>query len=227
MKWFSDFNLVIRSNLTTLREKFEHPERVIHQLVIDMEEELEHLRENVAETIADEILLAKRIKNARQAAATWQERAREAAQKQDEEAARAALEQKLLNDQRAEALTEEHTEQQKQTTLLQRSVSEMEMRIRQAQQKKALLLARMARAEARMKINQTVDQMNRPSAFAQFTRLEEKVERREAKTAAYDRMEGRDPEVEELEDRFRAEALKKQVQKEYDDLKTRLDEEAD
>ena len=55
MGWFRNFSLVMRSSVTTLREKFENPERMINQLVIDMEEELERVRASVAEAIADEI----------------------------------------------------------------------------------------------------------------------------------------------------------------------------
>ncbi|MEZ6079277.1 MAG: hypothetical protein R3C56_27490 [Pirellulaceae bacterium] len=56
MKWLNQFTLVMRSNLTTLRESVENPERLLHQLVIDMEQELDSVRlESVAEAVADEI----------------------------------------------------------------------------------------------------------------------------------------------------------------------------
>src|SRR2546425_434937 len=59
MRWLKTFSLVIRSNITALFECFENPERVLNQLVIDMEEELERVRANVAAVIADEIVLGK------------------------------------------------------------------------------------------------------------------------------------------------------------------------
>ena len=41
MKWLTNFSLVMRSNITTLKEKIEDPERMLHQLIIDMAEELD------------------------------------------------------------------------------------------------------------------------------------------------------------------------------------------
>ena len=57
MSWLEQFTLVMRSNMTLLRERFEDPERMLHQLLIDMEEELENVRAGVAEALADEIQL--------------------------------------------------------------------------------------------------------------------------------------------------------------------------
>ncbi len=48
MQWLTTFSLVIRSNVTALFEHFEDPERVLNQLLIDMEEELERVREHGA-----------------------------------------------------------------------------------------------------------------------------------------------------------------------------------
>ncbi|MCA9069006.1 MAG: PspA/IM30 family protein, partial [Planctomycetaceae bacterium] len=73
MKWFNTFTLIMRSQITTLREKFEDPERMIHQLILDMEEELEVAREQIAGAIADEIQLGKEVKKKREEADLWQD----------------------------------------------------------------------------------------------------------------------------------------------------------
>ncbi len=49
MKWLSQFSLIMRSNVTSLKENFENPERMLHQLIIDMEDELGVVRKTVAE----------------------------------------------------------------------------------------------------------------------------------------------------------------------------------
>ena len=59
MKWLDSFTFVMKSSITTLREKIEDPERMLHQLICDMEEELVTVRESVAAAIADEIQLSK------------------------------------------------------------------------------------------------------------------------------------------------------------------------
>ena len=62
MKWLESFTLVMKSSITTLRERIEDPERMLHQLICDMEEELYRVRESVAGAIADEILLKRKVK---------------------------------------------------------------------------------------------------------------------------------------------------------------------
>ena len=71
MSWLTNFSLVIRSSVTGLCDHFENPERMLNQLIIDMEEDLERVRANVAGVIADEIQLGRKVENARAEAAQW------------------------------------------------------------------------------------------------------------------------------------------------------------
>ena len=219
MKWFDNFTLIMRSGITVLEEKIQNPERMLHQLIIDMEQELEHVRAGVANAIADEIQLRKQRDRAREAAEQWLERANAALRRGDEEAAKAALEQKLLGEQRAEALEAEYRQQQRETAKLQDAVRNLEDKIRQARQKQTLLLARLVRAESQQSINRTLDGATRQSAFAQFSRLEDKVERAEALSEAHDRLQGRDPDAAELERRFAEQERKEKLNQELDALK--------
>ena len=41
MKWLSQFSLVMRSSISSLKEMVEDPERMLHQLIIDMGNELQ------------------------------------------------------------------------------------------------------------------------------------------------------------------------------------------
>src|SRR4051794_27623583 len=102
MCWMERFSLVMRSSLTVIRERFENPERMIYQLLIDMEDELEAVRRSVAEALADEIQLRKRMETARQEADQWLARAKSAIDRHDDASAEAALQQKLLAAERAD-----------------------------------------------------------------------------------------------------------------------------
>lgn len=225
MRWLESFTLVMRSNLTTLREKVEDPERMLHQLVIDMEEELQRVRDSVAGAIADEILLGKKVAQARGEADQWLQRATGALKRGDEPAAQAALEQKVLAEQRAERLEGEHAKQKEQTAKLHAAVRDLEDKIRQARQKQTLLLARMARAESATKINRALERSESRSAFAQFGRLEQRVEKAEAMSEAYDRLDDRDPAAEDLQRQFEERDRQDRLQQELDELKRRVGEE--
>jgi len=224
MKWLESFSFVMRSSITSLREKIEDPERMLNQLIIDMDEEHLHIRQSVAAVIADEILLRKKAGAATEDAEQWDERAVAAFSRGDETGARAALDQKLAAEQRAADLSVEHEKQKTATARLQESVRDLEEKIRQARQKRTLLLARLMRANSTQRINAALDHSESNSAFAHFDRLEQRVERAEAMSDAYEQLEGRDPEARELERRFAADERKQKVQSQFEELKRRVEE---
>ena len=222
MKWLENFTLIMRSQITTLREKIEDPERMIHQLILDMEEELETARERIAGAIADEIQLGKEVERVRADADIWMERATKALKRGDEAAAKSALEQKNRSEDRLNSLVEVYETQQAETRKLQNAFRDLEDKIRQARHKQTLLLARMARAETTRQINRTMDRATGKSAFAQFNRLEQRIERSEAMCDAYDRLEGRDPNAEELERQLEETDRKEALEREFEELKRRV-----
>lgn len=222
MKWLTQFSLVMRSSITSLREKIEDPERMLHQLIIDMEEELNRVRVSVAEAVADEIQMRKRCQREQDESEKWLQRASTAMQSNDDAVARAALEYKLAAQQRADRYSTEHAKQKAEVEKLQTAVRDLEDKIRQAKQKKTLLTARMARAASTQKINAALEKSSGQSAFAQFNRLEEKVDRQEALSEAWDRMDGKDPEAEELARQFEVKEREERVQAELDALRSQI-----
>jgi len=222
MKWLESFTLVMRSSLTSIREQVEDPERMLHQLIIDMEEELQSIRHKVAGAIADEIQLRRQVEKAKAETDQWHARATQAVQRNESPQAMSALQQKQSAAERAEQLTTEHAKQAAETRKLQEAVRDLEDKIRQARQKQTLLTARLARAESSTKIQQALNQADSASAFAQFNRLEKRVDRAEAMSEAYDRLDGRDPDAEELERRFREQERKEQIEAELEALKAQL-----
>ena len=222
MKWLENFTLVMRSSITTLREKVEDPERMLHQLIVDMEEELGCVRSSVAAAIADEIQLGQRVERAGREAQQWLERATAAMDRKDESGAKAALEQKVLAASRAASLDKEYAKQKEETARLHDAVRDLEDKIRQARQKQTLLLARLVRANSAQRIQQALNQATSRSAFAQFDRLEQRVERAEALGQAFDRLDDREPGAAELERRFAQAERKEQLEREFEELQKRV-----
>jgi phage shock protein A len=222
MGWFESFTLVMRSSVTTLRERIEDPERMLYQLIVDMEEELNRVRCAVAAAIADEIQLGAKCRKAREESQQWFDRATAALKRGDEPAAKAALEHKVTAEQRADGLDKEFSLQKEQTAKLQQSVRDLEDKIRQARQKQTLLLARLVRADSTQRVQAALKHTNSNSAFAQFSRLENRVERAEAMTQAYDRLDGVDPDAVELDRQFQAAERQERLHTELEELKRRV-----
>lgn len=222
MSWLNTFSFIMRANVTTLRDRFSDPERMLHQLLIDMEDELERVRGSVAGAIADQIQLERKVAKSTDEVQHWDTRAAAAVKRGDDSSARLALEQKIQAEQRAESLRDELRKQVEQTDKLRHSVQELEDKIRQARQKQTLLLARLTRADSTTRINEAMNRVGSKSAFAEFRRLEDRVDRAEAMGEAYDRLEGRDPDADELEREFEAADRKDRLAKEFEELKRRV-----
>ena len=90
---------LLRANLNELVEKAEDPERLLKQIVLDMENQLMQVKTQVAIAIADEHLLEKKRAEHAEQAAEWRRKAELAVQKGHDDMARAALERALSHDQ--------------------------------------------------------------------------------------------------------------------------------
>ena len=92
---------LLRANLNDLVEKAEDPERMLKQIVLDMENQLLQVKTQVAIAIADQHLLEKKRAEHAQQSADWRRKAELAVQKGHDDLARAALERALSHDQLA------------------------------------------------------------------------------------------------------------------------------
>lgn len=218
MSWLSQFTLIMRSNVTALKEQIEDPEKVLHQLLIDMQNELDVVRSSVADAVADEILMRKRINKEAEEETKWQERATQAIKRGDESVARTALEQRLSCTQRLEQYKSDHNKQVVEVEKLKAAVRDLEDKIRQAQHKKTLLVAKLARAKSTNKIQSALDRTHNKSAFSHFQKLEDRIDRQEAKLEALSEM-GDDDVPSDLEQEFLRQEQKERLEAELDALR--------
>jgi phage shock protein A len=86
---------LVRANLNDLIDRAEHPEKMIKQVMLDMENQLMQVKTQVAIAIADEHLLLKKQKENEEKAAEWARKAELAVDKKQDDLARVALERSL------------------------------------------------------------------------------------------------------------------------------------
>src|SRR6266481_2575320 len=82
---------LIRANLNELIDKAEHPEIMIKQVILDMENQLLQVKTQVAIAIADQHLLEKKQKENEDKISEWNRKADLAVDKKQDDLARAAL----------------------------------------------------------------------------------------------------------------------------------------
>src|SRR5712672_2225662 len=102
---------LIRANLNDLIDKAEDPEKMIKQVILDMENQLMQVKTQVAIAIADEHLLKRKKTEATEKEKEFTHRAELALDKKQEDLARIALERSLSYHQMAEGFTQQINDQ--------------------------------------------------------------------------------------------------------------------
>ena len=82
---------LVRANLNDLIDKAEEPEKMIKQVILDMQNQLLQVKTQVAIAIADQHLLEKKQKENEEKVAEWMRKAELAVDKKQDDLARASL----------------------------------------------------------------------------------------------------------------------------------------
>ncbi len=180
---------LVRANLNDLVDKAENPEKMIKQLILDMQNQLLQVKTQVAIAIADQHLLMKKEKENAQAADEWVRKAELAVDKKQDDLARAALERSMTTRQVAESFAEQVKDQTAQVENLKTALRKLDAKLVEAQNRCDVLVApqhRRARAlsnasDAQMKIGDG-------SKAAAFARVQHQVQHAEAVSHAKSEM---------------------------------------
>jgi phage shock protein A len=175
---------LIRANINDLIDKAEEPEKMIKQLIVDMENQFLQVKTQVAVAIADEHMLEKKQKENEEKAAEWMHRAELAVDRQQDELARHALERHRSYQQLAGSFAEQVADQKVQVENLKTALRKLEAKLNEARSKSELLLARHRRARAVGKASEAHMATAEGSKAAAFERMKHKVLRGEAASQA-------------------------------------------
>src|SRR5690606_4443794 len=99
---FARLAQLIKSNINDMISTSEDPEKMLNQVVLEMNQHLHEAKKQVAVAIADEKKLAKQAEQEASNAAEWERRAMMAVKAQDDELAKEALARKREHDGLAE-----------------------------------------------------------------------------------------------------------------------------
>jgi phage shock protein A len=175
---------VIKSNLNDLIDKAEDPEKMLEQMIREMDASYRTAKVEVAKAIADEKKIQQQYQRNLEQAQMWEKKAMFAVQKSDDDLARQALKRKKSYDEIAQGFKGQLDEQSKMTELLKDNLHTLEAKIEEAKRKKNLLIARAKRAEAQKTIHNAVSNISQTGAFDALARIEAKVQEIEIETAA-------------------------------------------
>lgn len=184
MGLFGRFRRMLKSNINDMINKSENPEKMLSQVIVDMNQQLIESKKSVASSIADEKRLERQMRNNKSLSREWEEKAMMAVKAGKDELAKEALLRKQEFDTLYNQYKPQWESQHDAVEKLKTALRQLQQKIEEAQRKKNLLVARSKRAQAQKKIQDTVSGLSDNSAFEVFDRMTEKVERLEAENEA-------------------------------------------
>ena len=189
MSIFKRISDVFRSNVNDALDNIEDAEKMLKQMVLDMEASINKATTAIAQAIANEKSLAKKMEIARQNSKDWENKAMQALTAGREDLARQALERKALEDRNLQDLIPLHKQAAETSDKLRVQLSQLKAKLDEAKSRQSTLIARSQAAKAQKQINKSLSGVG-ADAFANFDKYEEKILGLEAEASAYEELAG-------------------------------------
>jgi phage shock protein A len=175
---------LIRANLNDMIDRAEEPEKMIKQVILDMENQYLQVKTQVAVSIADQHMLEKKLKENEDTGNDWMRKAERAVDKGEDDLARAALDRYQTSLRLAQSYGEQVDDQKAQVETLKGALQKLEQKLDEAKSKRDLLLARHRRSVALGKAARAQTAMGDNSKSVTFDRLKDRVHHSESVATA-------------------------------------------
>jgi phage shock protein A len=207
---------LVRANLNDLIDKAEEPEKMIKQVILDMQNQLLQVKTQVAIAIADQHLLEKKQKENADKVADWMRKAELAVDKKEDDLARASLLRVESYRELSENFTQQVADQRAQVENLKTALRQLEQKLAEAEAKADVLIAKQRRARAVGKASDARIASGDGSKAAAFDRMKRKVAHSEAMSQAKSEIA-----ADNIEDRLAALEKQDRIEQLLVELKTR------
>ncbi len=175
---------LIRANINDMVDRAEDPEKMIKQVILDMENQYLQVKTQVAVSIADQHMLEKKLRENEEAGKDWMRKAETAVDKGQDDLARSALDRFQTSRKLAQSYREQVDDQKMQVETLKGALVKLEQKLEEAKSKRDLLLARHRRSVALGKAARAQTVLGDNSKGATFDRLKDRVHQTEAVATA-------------------------------------------
>lgn len=177
---FTRFSDIVSSNINSMLDKAEDPEKMIKLMIHEMEDTLIELKSSCAGVIAGRKKVERKLDEIHGRKDLWAERANLAVAKGRDNLAREALLEKRRFSEMAIALENELEEYAGLVTQYQEDISELESKLNNAKEKKRVLVQRHKRATGKKRAQGDIRRSNSSDTMARFDKLESRIEQMEA-----------------------------------------------
>lgn len=177
---FTRFRDIINSNINSMLERAEDPEKLLRLMIQEMEETLVELKASCAAAMAVTMKIRRELEHSEAKALAWHGKAGLAVTKGFEELAREALLEKRRMDAKTEQLSREHDENLGIIEGYKADIATLEEKLRSAKDKQRLLVQRHRRAMGKKRAGQDLRRADGHAALMRFEEFEQRIERMEA-----------------------------------------------
>jgi len=183
---FSRMTDIINSNINSMLDQAEEPEKMVRLIIQEMEDTLVEVRSSSARVLADRKEAARRLEQVRDEAASWEEKARLAISKDREDLARAALQEKRAIEEEVAMVEAEPVATDEHIAQLNSEVGQLQQKLDDARAKQKALTMRSKTVESRIKVKRQMHREALDDAFHRFDRFERRMDTLESQLESMD-----------------------------------------
>jgi phage shock protein A len=187
---FSRIGDILQANINDLIDKAEDPEKLVKQLIIEMDNQVDDATKALGQAMGSQKVAAMELADAKAVAADWNDKAKLALKAGNEALAKKALDAKVGVDQQVASLQANYDQITANVDSLKAQVEQLKMKLDEARSRQQVLVARSRMADAAQKTAVTITSATTDSAFAKLDALERKIAEKEATAEAYGAMSG-------------------------------------
>lgn len=214
---FTRFRDIVSSNINSMLDKAEDPEKLISLMIQEMEDTLVEIKASCAAAMAAGKRTQRQVEEVLSRSRSWEEKAGLAVSKGRDDLAREALLEKRRYADRAHSLEKELQEMNALIQQYQEDIKQLEEKLRGAREKQRLLVQRHVHALKKKRAQEDIRRMDSSGAVLKFEEFENRIERMEAEADLVNF--GRKA---ALETRFEELLVDDEIEKELQTLKTSL-----
>ncbi len=211
---FTRFRDIIGSNINSMLDRAENPEKLIKLMIQEMEDTLIELKSACAGVMAESKTVERQLRAIENRVDFWESKANLAVHKGRDDLAREALLEKRRYDQRAQSLTTELTEHEELLAQYKDDIRQLEDKLKTAREKERLLVQRHIHATRKKRAQEEMRRMDSADAIFKFEELEQRIDQMESEADLVNF--GRKP---TLEDELERLSLDDEIERELKALK--------
>lgn len=177
---FTRFRDIVSSNINSMLEKAEDPEKLIKLMIQEMEDTLVELKASCAGTMAARTKVIRSLTESRNRVKSWDSKAKLAIEKGREDLAREALIEKRAYTEQVDNLDAEVKDLDVLVEKYRKDIDQLEEKLQTTRNKHRVLVERHIHAEKRTKARNNIRHADTSDAFLRFEQFENRIDRMEA-----------------------------------------------